>query len=463
MLYSKLREGLHPMEKPKIEFKRKAYQKMLAWKKELAPNYALFLKGARRVGKSTLANKLGREEYKSYIEISFDKAPEQIKDLFVNSLEDLDLFFSKLQLFYRTKLYPRESLIILDEIQLFPAARQALKTLLEDKRYDYLETGSLASISKKSKKILIPSEEYSVPIYPMDFEEFLLAKQDDMTMGIIREHFESLKPFSSLRRDIMLAYREFMLVGGMPQAVDAYLATKDFGKADFVKQNILNLYESDIEDQGEENPEYVKNILLHIPSELSKHDKRYQISHLGLNARLRDYKGPFGWLDDAMIVNIAENVSDPSAAFNLSTIDPRFKCYMMDTGLLVSLAYKNREYLENELYKAILFDKLHVNEGMIVENVTAQILKSRGDSIYYYRHADERSKVTDMEIDFLIRRNNKVVPVEVKSSSADSTVSLSKFKKAFSNRIGPQYVLYDGDIKRDGEIVYLPYFMAAVI
>ena len=354
-------------------------------------------------------------------------------------------------------------MIILDEIQLFPAARQALKTLLEDNRYDYLETGSLASISKKSKKILIPSEEYSVPIYPMDFEEFLLAKQDDMTMGIIREHFESLKPFSSLRRDIMLAYREYMLVGGMPQAVDAYLATKDFGKADFVKQNILNLYESDIEDQGKENPEYVKNILLHIPSELSKHDKRYRISHLGLNARLRDYKGPFGWLNDAMIVNIAENVSDPSAAFNLSTIDPRFKCYMMDTGLLVSLAYKNREYLENELYKAILFDKLHVNEGMIVENVTAQILKSRGDSIYYYRHADERSKVTDMEIDFLIRRHNKVVPVEVKSSSADSTVSLMKFKKAFSNRIGPQYVLYDGDIKRDGEIVYLPYFMAAVI
>lgn len=450
-------------EKLEKEFSRKVYDKMLWWKENKAPDYALFLKGARRVGKSTLANKLGREEYKSYIEIRFDKAPDEIKDLFVNSLEDLDGMFNKLQLFYKTKLYKNESLIILDEIQLFPLARQALKTLLEDKRYDYIETGSLASIKKKSKKILIPSEEYHLNVYPLDFEEFLLAMDDNITFDLIKEHFEKKQPFGGFYKKIMYAFREYMLVGGMPQAVYEYYKKKDFGDVDFVKQGIINLYESDMDTQEDENPTYVKNMFWHIPSELSKHDKKYNLVHIDPNARLREYKGPINWLDEAMIINISENVNDPSAAFNLSTIDPAFKCYLMDTGLLVSLSYKNKDYLENELYRSILFDKLHINEGMIVENVVAQQLKTNGDNIYYYKKVDKETKRTVLEIDFLIRRDNKIIPVEVKSSSAESISSLKKFKEMFNTKVGLQYVLYDGDIKRDGEIIYLPYFMASII
>lgn len=444
-------------------FERKVYKKMLWWKENKAPDYALFLKGARRVGKTTLAEKMGEREYKSFIEIRFDKAPDEIKNLFVNSLEDLDNLFNTLQVFYKKKLYKGESLIILDEIQLFPLARQALKTLLEDKRYDYIETGSLASIKKKSKNILIPSEEYQLEVFPLDFEEFLWAMNDWITFDMIKEHFSTKKNFGNMLKKIMYSFREYMLVGGMPQAVYKYFKTKDFGEVDFVKQGILDLYEQDMDTQEEENPTYVKNMFWHIPSELSKHDKRFNLNHIDLNARLREYKGPINWLDEAMIINICENVSDPSVAFNLSIVDPAFKCYMVDTGLLVSLAYKNKDFLENELYRAILFDKLHVNEGMIVENIVAQLLRTNGDKIYYFKKVDKESKKTVLEIDFLIRRENKIIPVEVKSSTANSILSLKKFKQFYSTHVGIQYVLYDGDIKKDGDIIYLPYFMASVL
>lgn len=440
-------------------FKRKIYNAILKWKNEYAPNYALFLKGARRVGKSTLALKLGQEEYKSYIEIRFDKAPDEIKDLFINSLEDLDSFFNKLQIYYKTRLYARESLIILDEIQLFPEARQALKTLLEDKRYDFVETGSLASITKKSKDILIPSEEYAIEVLPMDFEEFMWAMNDDITIDIIKEHYNNLRPLGKINKDIMNRFREYLLVGGMPQAVVEYASSKDFGKVDFIKQNILNLYENDIDTQKEENSTYVKNIFMHIPSELSKHDKQFILSHID-GARRREYKEPVKWLNEAMIVNIAENVSDPSVAFNLSTINPSFKCYMGDTGLLVSLAYKNKDYLENELYEAILFDKLHINEGMIIENAVSQSLKANGHNIYYYKKTDKELKTTIMEIDFLIRHNNKVCAIEVKSTKNYTISSLLKFKNMFNKKIGTLYVLHNGDIKVEDNIIYLPYFMA---
>ncbi len=451
------------MEKLEVEFKRKIYEKMLWWKKNKAPDYALFLKGARRVGKSTLAERIGKNEYKSYIKVSFDKAPNEIKDLFINSLEDLDTFFNKLQFFYKTRLYVNESLIILDEIQLFPPARQALKTLLEDKRYHYIETGSLASIKKKSKSILIPSEEYHLEVLPMDFEEFLLAMNDDISYEIMKEHYDKLKPLNNMHKTFMHLFREYMLVGGMPQAVYAYYKSKDFGEVDFVKQNILNLYESDMDTQEEENPTYVKNIFWHIPSELSKHDKRYGLSHVDPDARMREYKGSFSWLDEAMIINVAENVNDPSTAFNLSTIDPSFKCYMMDTGLLISLAYKNKDYLDNELYRAILFDKLHVNEGMIVENAVAQALRVKDQKIYYFKKTSKESKTTTMEIDFLIRRGNKVIPIEVKSSDSKSIKSLLKFKETYNNKIGHQYVLHEGDIKTENSITYLPYYMASLL
>ena len=373
-------------------FERKVYQEILKWKREYAPKYALFLKGARRVGKTTLAEKLGKEEYRSYILVRFDQTGDDINRLFTDSLRDLDSLFNTLQFEYNTRLYPRESLIILDEIQFFPPARQALKTLLEDGRYDYVETGSLATITKKSKDILIPSEEYPVDILPMDFEEYLWANNNDMIMPVLREHIESLKPMGGMHQPIMKAFREYMLVGGMPQAVTAFVESKDFGRVDFAKQQILNLYRQDMEDQEEENPEYVTNFFERIPSELSKHDKRYVLSHINPNARIRDYKDPIKWLDEAMIINIANNVDDPSAALNLSTIEPSFKCYMMDTGLLISLAYKERPYLENSLYKSILLDKLHVNEGMIIENMVAQCLRANGHKAFFYKKVNKETK-----------------------------------------------------------------------
>lgn len=436
---------------------------MIDWKEKRAPEYALFLKGPRRVGKSTLANKFGRENYKSYIEIRFDKAPNEIKNLFVDSLEDLDDFFDKIQIHYQTKLYPGESLIILDEIQLFPEARQALKTLLEDKRYDYIETGSLASIKRNSQKILKPSEEYPLEVYPLDFEEFLWAIGDNVTFDLLKKHLNSLKPLTAAHNQIKKLFRTYMLVGGMPQSVLAYVRTKDFGEVDFAKQQILNLYESDMADQSDENSETLKNIFWHIPSELSKHDKKFTLAHIDPNARIRDYKGAIGWLNDAYIINISENVSEISAAFNLSTIDPFFKCYLIDTGLLVSLAFKNRDYLENDLYKAILFDKLHVNEGMIVENAIAQAIRTNGEKNYYFKKVNKETKKTVAEVDFLIRRNNKISLIESKSSLSDSIKSIKLVKSLFPKRIGQCYVLHDGDIKTERGIIYLPYYFASLI
>ncbi len=399
----------------------------------------------------------------SHILVRFDQIEPEVKGLFVNSLRDLDTLFSTLEFAYQTKLYVRESLVILDEIQLFPPARQALKTLLEDGRYDYLETGSLATIEKRAGDILIPSEEHFVDVLPMDFGEYLLATERPMVMPAMRDHFESLRPMGALHQQTMKAYREWMLVGGMPQAVQAFVPEHDFGRADFTKQRILSLYRSDMEDQNEERTEYVRGFFDRIPSELSKHDKRNVISHVDKGARMREYAGPIRWLDQAMVVNIANNVDDPSATLNLAVTDPSFKCYLMDTGLLVSLAYGDGPYLENELYRSILLDKLHVNEGMVVENATAQSLRAGGHRAFFYRETNEATRKTTMEVDFLIRPGNKACPIEVKSSGSKSIKSLTRFREKFGKRVGTAYVLHAGEVKCDGDIVYLPYYMAPLL
>lgn len=449
-----------------ITLKRKIYRELLKWKKEYAPEYALFIKGARRVGKTTIAEELGKNEYKSYITINFQSANDTIKDLFVNSLLDLDYLYSVIQMQYGKKLYNRESLIILDEIQLFPLARQALKTLLTDGRYDFIETGSLAGIKKKTEKteILIPSEEYAIEMFPLDFEEFLWAMGDDVTIPIVRKSYESLKPLGKLHKDIFRKFREYMCVGGMPQAVVKYMDSKDFEKVDFAKKEILELYRNDIKNQEEENKIYVGNILENIPSELSKHEKSstFKLTHVDKNARYREYSGPLNWLREAMVVNEARNVTDPSPALTLNMDDERFKCYLLDTGLLINLSFGDGSYLDNEFYKAILTDKLHINEGMFVENVVAQCLRSNGHKILFYIEYNENGKPV-MEIDFLIRKDRKVIPIEAKSGKSFAIKSLQKFKTKFSNRVGLQYVLHDNDVKRDGEIIYLPYYMAAIL
>ncbi|MBP5201943.1 ATP-binding protein [bacterium] len=449
-----------------IVLKRKTYEELLKWKKEYAPEYALFLKGARRVGKTTIAEELGKNEYKSFITINFQATNDTVRDLFVNSLLDLDYFFNVIQLQYGKKLYKRESLIILDEIQLYPLARQALKTLLADGRYDYIETGSLAGIKKKTEasEILIPSEEYAVEMFPLDFEEFLWATGDEFTFPIIKSSYEKVKPLGNLHKDIFRKFREYMCVGGMPQAVVKYIQTKDFEKVDFAKKEILALYRNDIKNQKEENGTYLGNILDNIPSELSKHEKSssFQLSHVDKNARYREYRSPLTWLSEAMIVNVARNVTDPSPALTLSMDDERFKCYLLDTGLLINLSFGDGTFMDNEFYKAILTDRLHINEGMFVENAVAQSLRSNGHKILFYVEYNEKGKPV-MEIDFLIRKSKKVVPVEVKSGREFAAKSLRNFKTKFSNRVSLQYVLYDGDVKRDNEVIFLPYYMAAVL
>ena len=297
----------------------------------------------------------------------------------------------------------------------------------------------------------------------MDYEEYLWANDNDMVIPTLREHLTSLKPMGGLHQYMMKSYREYMLVGGMPQVVSAFTESKDFEKVDFAKEQIINLYKQDMNDQEEENPEYVTSFFDRIPSELSKHDKRYVLTHLGPNVRIRDYKGPIKWLNEAMIINIANNVDEPSAALNLSIIDPSFKCYLMDTGLLITLAYKDRPYLENELYKAILLDKLQVNEGMLLENMVAQNIRANGRRAYYYKKTSRENKKTVMEIDFLIRDGNKLVPIEVKSGENRSIKSLTAFKEKYGKKVGRCIVLHHGEIRREDNILWLPYYMAAVI
>ena len=301
-------------------------------------------------------------------------------------------------------------------------------------------------------------------MFPLDFEEFLMAMGDEMTMTFIRHSYETFTPVGKVHKDIFRKFREYMCVGGMPQAVVSYCAEKDFEKVDFVKKEILALYRNDIKSQEEENSTYVGNILDNIPSELSKHEKSstFKLSHVNKNARYREYSGPLNWLSEAMIVNVARNVTDPSPALTLNMDDERFKCYLLDTGLLINLSFGDGTYMDNDFYRAILTDKLHINEGMFVENVVAQCLRSNGHRILFYIEYSDNGKPV-MEIDFLIRKERKVIPIEAKSGKTFAIKSLQNFKKKFSNRVGLQYVLHDGDVKREGETIYLPYYMATVL
>ena len=393
-----------------------------------------------------------------------------VREFFDNYLDDLDTLFLNLEAYFHKRLLPRtapdaeaRTLIIFNEVQFCPRAREVIKYFVANRRFDYIETGSLISIKKNVKDILIPSEEFTLEVLPMDFEEFLWARGDTMTMPVIRARYETKKPMGAVHQTIMRSFREYLLVGGMPQAVKEFVTTKDYGKTDFVKQQIVALYTADMQEQHEENSRYVTNFFERISGELSEHNKEYILSHADPNARLRDYQGPIRWLEEAMIINIASEVDEPSAAFNLAVTKPSFKCYLMDTGLLVSLAFRNRPYLENDLYKAVLLDRLHVNEGMLLENMAAQCLRANGHRAYFYTETDKKTRRTLLEVDFLIRQQRKVVAVEVKSGKSDSIKSLLKLKEKFGNRVGDGIVLHHGEVERREGVWYLPYYMATVL
>lgn len=440
--------------------KRKAYKTMIEWKLSSNGKTALLIDGARRVGKSFLCKEFAKNEYKSNIIIDFANIPKDIINLFEEDSYNLDLFFLKLSAFYSVKLYERNSVIIFDEVQMFPKARQLIKYLVEDGRYDYIETGSLLSLKRNVQDIVIPSEEKHINLFPLDFEEFLLAMGEEVTISVIREFFENKKALGqALHSKILNIFRQYMLVGGMPQAINEYISSKDFFKVDEIKRNILTLYRNDISKFAQGYQNKVISIFDEIPSQLTKKEKKYNLSSISKNARLRDYEDAFMWLNDAMIINTCFNSTDPNIGFTLSSDFNTRKCYMADTGLLVTLAFYDNEYLDNNLYKSVLFDKININEGMLMENVVSQMLRANGHKLFFYSRYDNINRKNNIEIDFLINKNNKVSPIEVKSSSYRKHNSLDKFNNKFNKRVGKSYILYQKDLMEKDGILHLPIYM----
>ena len=452
-----------------LSMKRKIYEKLLDWKCKEAGRTALLIDGARRVGKSYIAKEFAEAEYKSHILIDFNRAPKEVVDLFDNYLNDLDTLFMYLSNFYGTKLYERETLIILDEVQLCPRARSAIKYLVADGRYDYLETGSLMTIKKNVKDILIPSEENHIKMYPLDFEEFLWALDNDMLMPFIRNCYEKKQPMGqALHRKAMDYFRQYMIVGGMPQAVERYVQTRDFDSVDRVKRSILDLYRVDIVKHAEGYEMKVEQIFDDIPAQLQKHDKKFKLSSLKKEARFRDYEDAMFWLSDAMIMNVCYNSTAPSIGLKLNMDRMTLKCYMADTGLLISHAFDENGIVSEEIYKKLLFDKLEVNKGMIVENIVAQMLVASGHKLYFYANASRDDVTERMEIDFLIAKSkisnrHNISPIEVKSSKNYTLRSLQKFKSKFDEQTHIPYVIHPGDYKEENGIVYLPLYMTPLL
>lgn len=442
-------------------FKRKIYEELIKWKRISNGSTALLIDGARRVGKSYIAEEFAKNEYKSYILVDFGNVPNDVLHLFAQESSDLDLFFAKLSAFYGIKLFKRDSLIVFDEVQQFPRARQLIKYLVADGRYDYLETGSLIRLKKNVQDIIIPSEEEHIEMFPMDFEEFLWAMGDTVTVPLLKACFESKKPLGqALHRKIMNDFRQYVLVGGMPQSVAAYLNGKDFEASDMAKRRILKLYHDDVSKFAEGYEDKVFALFDGIPAQLSKKEKKYKLSSLGKKARFRSYEDSFVWLNESMIVNTCFNATDPNVGLALSAGHSTQKCYMADTGLLVTQTFMDKAFTENGLYRAILFDKLSINEGMIMENVVAQMLRTNGHKLYFYSRTDATNRKNDMKIDFLITEGNKICPIEVKSNNYVSHSSLDKFRDKFSSKIGNSYILYSKDVIVKDGIIHLPIYMA---
>ena len=446
-------------------FKRKIYDKFLAWKDETKGKKALLVEGARRIGKSTIVEEFAKNEYKSYIIIDFAKASQDIKSYFQQHLNDLDTFYMLLSVQYGVKLYPRESIIIFDEVQMFPKAREAIKYLVADGRYDFIETGSLISIKENVKDIVLPSEERHIKMYPLDFEEFCWALGEEALVSYIRRCFEEK---TSLERYIhdkaMLIFKEYMLIGGIPQSIVAYIENqKDFEKADLEKRDILELYRSDIMKIDARYRSKVLAIFDQIPGLLSRHEKRVVFNRIVENSTAEQYEETFFWLSDSMIVNECRRANDPAVGLSLSESDTYLKCYMGDTGLLLSHAFDENELLEEEVYKQILNDKLGLNEGMLYENVIAQMLAANNHRLFFYTHYNEEKKRNDIEIDFIISNNSnnkyKMYTIEVKSGARYSIKSLQKFNEKYKDRIGGVYIIHPRNLTIKEDIICIPPYM----
>ena len=452
-------------------FKRRAYNKLLTWKRESQGSRAMLIEGARRVGKSTLARAFAENEYAAHLIVDFSKASEDLKSLFMDYRSDLDLFFMYLQAFTGVELPRRDSLIVFDEVQRFPPARELIKQLVADGRYDYLETGSLISIRRNVEGIVIPSEETSLRLSPLNFEEFLWAADEEQLAALIRGSFEKKAPLpDAIHRKAERLLREYMLVGGMPQAVEAYLKERDFGKVDKVKRDILRLYDQDIEKFGGTDALRIRRVFATLPGQLSRHEKRFKLAALDRNARSREYSDAFFWLSDACLSLTCLSVDDPSVGFAATADESMFKCYMADTGLLVSKLFADNDETPHEVYRDILLGKLEINEGMFTENVVAQQLAASGHGLYFYSKRDREDGAGTMEIDFLVTAGYdnaagrmRVSPVEVKSTKRYGAKSIKKFKDRFGSRVGVRYILHPKPMSVEGDMVRLPLYMAHLL
>lgn len=450
--------------------RRKLYDRLKAWKEQSRGESALMIDGARRVGKSYLVEEFAKREYKSYILIDFNRVSEEVKGLFDQYLDHLDMFFLYLSNYAQTPLYERESLIIFDEVQLYPRARAAIKYLVADRRYDYIETGSLVSIKRNVADIVIPSEEEQVKLHPIDFEEFLWAMGNEMLMPFIRDCFEVKRPLGQvMHRQAMDYFRQYMIVGGMPQAVAKYVETKSFADVDRVKRRILDLYRADIRKYAGLHSARVSSVFDQIPAQLQRHERRFTLSDLEEGARQRDYEAALFWLDEAMVVNMCYNATEPSVGLMLNQDRTSLKIYMADTGLLLSQSFGSEELVDEEIYKKILLDKLSFNKGMVVENIVAQMLRSAGHSLFFYSNPTRESAEDRMEIDFLITKSrvtsrHNISPIEVKSGQRYTLTSLRKCIKKYDRDLATPYVIHPADLRISEEgITFLPLYMTPLL
>jgi hypothetical protein len=444
------------MEETATIFKRKMYDRMLCWKQERNGATALLIQGARRIGKSTLVKEFAQREYTTYILIDFSSAPEEVFELF-NDLSDLNYIFFRLQIIYRIQLIERQSAIVFDEVQLCPKARQAIKHLVKDHRYDYIETGSLISVHKNSANIIIPSEETKVDMFPMDYEEFRWALGDTVTIPLLRTAFERKESLGdNIHRRMMRDFRLYMLIGGMPQAVSEYLKTNNLGAVDTVKREIIALYEEDFNKIDE--AEKASALFDAIPAQLNKNYVRYQVTTAigdGYSDRITSL---IRTMSDSMTTNVTYHVNDPNAGLALTRDSERFKLYVGDTGLFITLAFKDKDYTDNLIYEKLLNDKLSTNLGYVYENMVAQMLRATGKQLYYHTIPTQEGKKF-YEIDFLIADGHKVSPIEVKSSGYKTHASLDAFCRKYSDRIQHKYLIYTKDLQRIGDIDCIPVYM----
>lgn len=444
--------------------KRKIYNQLLDWKNNRKGEVALLIEGARRIGKSYIVEEFAKNEYSSYILIDFNKASTKVKNWFVDYMEDLDTFFELLEQHYHVKLVPRQSVIIFDEVQLCPRARAAVKYLVADGRYDYLETGSLISIKSNVKNIVIPSEERAIEMHPMDFEEFLWAMGNETLMPFLEKQFAAGKPMKDMHREAMDLFRRYLIVGGMPQAVEKYVQTRDLEQVDAIKRDILAIYRNDIRKYAGRLAMKVESIFDEIPAQLQRNERKFRLVDLKKDARMRDYETAFMWLSDAKIVNCCYNTTAPNIGLKLNMERTTLKCYMADTGLLISHAFDEKQIVSEELYRKLLTDKLEVNAGMLIENIVAQMLAAAGHKLYFYSNSDKEDAESRMEIDFLIRKEpvtsrHNIIPIEAKSSTGYTISSLQKCVRKFGEFITMPTVIHSSDSRIDeNQIRYLPIY-----